>query len=245
MTCFRPAYLLLYWIETLHTATYNLNRQPTKTLGTSTLFFALYSTHQHILISVCLIVRVTKTCHLQPHINYHPIFLCVFLGYSTDHEGYKCLDLQSNRIINLHHVVFDEFSFPFAKVSTTSMSPSCLDCYSSIWLYILTCRINRKHQPIDIPWRRTCAAFSYCIGSSSYRPHATWLSCISCPSPTCCPYLTSCCQRAWPDRAGSATIRFCCPWFARCSQRDWQSYDLNTSFCYHPCEQCSCNAHQR
>jgi hypothetical protein len=122
MTCFRPAYLLLYWIETLHTATYNLNRQPTKTLGTSTLFFALYSTHQHILISVCLIVRVTKTCHLQPHINYHPIFLCVFLGYSTDHEGYKCLDLQSNRIINLHHVVFDEFSFPFAKVSTTSVS---------------------------------------------------------------------------------------------------------------------------
>jgi hypothetical protein len=53
--------------------------------------------------------------------------LCVFLRYSTDYKCYKCLDFQSNRIIISRHVVFDEFPFPFAEISTTSMSPSCLD----------------------------------------------------------------------------------------------------------------------
>jgi hypothetical protein len=37
----------------------------------------------------------------------------VFLGYSSQHKGYKCLHIPSNRVYISHDVVFDENVFPF------------------------------------------------------------------------------------------------------------------------------------
>lgn len=47
---------------------------------------------------------------LSPHST-----LCVFLGYSSNHKGFRCLDLSSYRIIIFHHIIFNENTFPFAK----------------------------------------------------------------------------------------------------------------------------------
>ena len=50
-----------------------------------------------------------------PHKLIPRSVLCVFLGYSAHHKGYRCLDLSSNRVIVSRHIIFDETAFPFAK----------------------------------------------------------------------------------------------------------------------------------
>ncbi|KAE8724984.1 hypothetical protein F3Y22_tig00009024pilonHSYRG00010 [Hibiscus syriacus] len=44
---------------------------------------------------------------------------CVFLGYSSSHKGYKCLD-ENGRIFISRHVVFDEAIFPYNAKSNTA-----------------------------------------------------------------------------------------------------------------------------
>jgi len=40
---------------------------------------------------------------------------CVFLGYSSSHFGYRCLDLTSQHIYISRHIRFHENVFPLAK----------------------------------------------------------------------------------------------------------------------------------
>ena len=51
--------------------------------------------------------------------------MCVFLGYSPMHKGYKCLDRTSGRVYISRDVVFDETVFPFSNpgVSTPVINP--------------------------------------------------------------------------------------------------------------------------
>ena len=41
-----------------------------------------------------------------------------FLGYPSNHRGYKCYDLSYGKIIISRHVIFYETQFPFAKLHT-------------------------------------------------------------------------------------------------------------------------------
>jgi hypothetical protein len=41
---------------------------------------------------------------------------CPFLGYSTHHKGYKCLDICTSRDYISHDVVFDKSMFPFSTL---------------------------------------------------------------------------------------------------------------------------------
>lgn len=52
--------------------------------------------------------------------------MCTFLGYSSIHKGYKCLDRTTGRVYISRDVVFDESRFPFAISDiTTTPSSSC------------------------------------------------------------------------------------------------------------------------
>jgi len=48
---------------------------------------------------------------------------CVFLGYSSSHLGYRCLDLESDRIYVSCNVRFRENIIPFAKSEQVTSSP--------------------------------------------------------------------------------------------------------------------------
>jgi hypothetical protein len=118
----------VYWVEALHTATYLVNQLPTKTLASSTPFFHLHTTtpsYEHLKVFGCACypnMSSTVAHKLAPRSS-----LCVFLSYSSEHKGYRCLELESNRILTSRHVVFDESSFPFANMSTSPLASSALD----------------------------------------------------------------------------------------------------------------------
>ena len=131
----------VYWADSLHTATYLLNRHPTKTLDGHTPFFALHGTqpsYTHLRVFGC--ACYPNQSSVAPHKLSPRSSLCVFLGYSSDHKGYRCLDLHSNRIIVSRHVVFDETLFPFTEMSTSPQNSNTLaflddadDSSSPIW----------------------------------------------------------------------------------------------------------------
>jgi len=39
--------------------------------------------------------------------------MCVFIGYSLQHLGYKCLHIPTGRVYVARNVIFDELLFPF------------------------------------------------------------------------------------------------------------------------------------
>ena len=86
--------------------------------------FALYGTapsYDHLRVFGC--ACYPNTSATAPHKLSPRSTRCLFLGYSPDHKGYRCLDLTSHRIIISRHVVFDEDVFPLAG----STPPTDLD----------------------------------------------------------------------------------------------------------------------
>jgi hypothetical protein len=105
-----------HWAEALHIATLLLNILPTKTLDFSTLHFALFGSapsYDNLCVFGCKCYPNLSTT--APHKIALRSTLCIFLGYSAHHKGYRCLDPTSNRIIISRHVLFDETAFPFAE----------------------------------------------------------------------------------------------------------------------------------
>ncbi|GJU85793.1 putative RNA-directed DNA polymerase [Tanacetum coccineum] len=56
---------------------------------------------------------------------------CLFLGYSPAHHGYRCLDLNTNRLYIARHVRFHEQYFPFLHQSSATPTQSQPDPYFS------------------------------------------------------------------------------------------------------------------
>jgi hypothetical protein len=111
-----------YWAEGLHIATYMLNRILTTVIQAACPHLALFGSapsYEHLRVFGC--TCYPNTTATAPHKLSPCSTRCVFLGYSADHKGYRCLDFSTNRLIVSRHVVFDDDSFPLAA------SPSLTD----------------------------------------------------------------------------------------------------------------------
>jgi hypothetical protein len=119
-----------FWAEALHTSTYLLNRLPSTACSVPTPHQALFGSpphYDHLRVFGC--ACYPNTAATVPHKLAPRSTLCVFLGYSPDHNGYRCLDLSSRRILISRHVVFDESAFPYSSTTTPPSSDPDLDLF--------------------------------------------------------------------------------------------------------------------
>lgn len=58
---------------------------------------------------------------------------CVFVGYSSSHHGYGCLDPSSDNVYISLHVRFHETNFPFLSPKPVPPTPSTSDPYISTY----------------------------------------------------------------------------------------------------------------
>jgi histone deacetylase 1/2 len=116
---------LRFWDEAFLTACYLINRMPTPVLNKETPLFRLLKIQPNYEF-----LRIFG-CACWPSLrkyNAHKLEfrskMCVFLGYSPMHKGYKCLDKSTGRIYISRDVVFDESVFPYATPGVTVDIPT-------------------------------------------------------------------------------------------------------------------------
>ncbi|PON31885.1 hypothetical protein PanWU01x14_366100 [Parasponia andersonii] len=117
---------LSYWPYVFQTATYLINRLSTLVLPNKSPYHTFYHkmpSYDHFKIFGCscfLFLGPYNANKLQNRSRE-----CVFIGYSTQHKSYLCLDPTTGPIYISRHVVFDESSLLFINHSSSSIaSPS-------------------------------------------------------------------------------------------------------------------------
>ena len=137
-----------FWHHALQMAIYLPHILPSKVLHYDTPLHILYNkvpSYSHLRVFGCLcypLIPSTTIHKLQPRSTPS-----VFLGFPSNHRGYKCYDLSSNKIIVCRHVLFDESQFPFSKIHTPSSSTYDFVDHG-VSPYVLQHLINN---PIHIP----------------------------------------------------------------------------------------------
>lgn len=102
-----------YWVEALQTSVHLLNILPSTSINNkvrNTVLFNKKPSYDHLKTFGCLCFPNINHSHL--HKLAARSTPCLFLGYPANHKGYRCLDLQTRKIIISRHVVFDETIFP-------------------------------------------------------------------------------------------------------------------------------------
>ncbi|GJZ51058.1 ribonuclease H-like domain-containing protein [Tanacetum coccineum] len=116
-----------YWVEALHMAVHILNILPSTAINNEVPFTRLFGTSP----DYSLLRTFGCLCypHLYPNHKLEPRATpSLFLGHASNHRGYRCLDLTTNKNIISRHVTFDETVFLYGSTpSTTIPSYTFLD----------------------------------------------------------------------------------------------------------------------
>ncbi|GKB61176.1 ribonuclease H-like domain-containing protein [Tanacetum coccineum] len=103
-----------FWVEALNVATHLLNFLPSTAINNEIPYTRLFGTNpDYSLLRTfgCLCYPHLDTNHkLEPRATPS-----IYLGQASNHRGYRCLDLKTNKIIISRHVTFDETVFPYGS----------------------------------------------------------------------------------------------------------------------------------
>jgi hypothetical protein len=108
---------LKFWDEEYLTATFLINHTPSRVIS--------YQTPMERLLDQKTDYNFLRTfgCACWPNLrpyNTHKLSFrskcCVFIGYSNQHKGYKCLEPSTGRVYISRDVIFDEMVFWFASL---------------------------------------------------------------------------------------------------------------------------------
>jgi len=93
-----------------------MNRLPSLALKFKSPYFMLHGNHPtysslRVFGSKCF----PYTWDTKQNIYDPKTVLCIFVGYSDKHKGYKCFHPSSKKMIISRHVVFDESFFPYKQ----------------------------------------------------------------------------------------------------------------------------------
>jgi hypothetical protein len=108
---------LKFWDEAFLTATHLINLLPSKVVDYKTPTELLL--HEAPDYSSLRVFGCACWPNLRPFNSRKLEFRskrCAFLGYSSLHKGFKCLDIPTGRVYISHDVIFDEGVFPFASL---------------------------------------------------------------------------------------------------------------------------------
>jgi hypothetical protein len=108
---------LKFWDEAFLTATYLINLLPSKVINFDTPIQRLLKETPDY--SSLRVFGCACWPNLRPY-NAHKLSFrstrCVFLGYSSRHKGFKCLEPSTGRVYISRDVTFDESVFPFESL---------------------------------------------------------------------------------------------------------------------------------
>jgi histone deacetylase 1/2 len=112
---------LKFWDEAFSTATFLINRVPSKVINLDTPLERLFKRKPEY--SFLRIFGCACWPNLRPYNSRKLQFRstrCAFIGYSNMHKGYKCLDISTGRVYISRDVVFDESVFPFSELHSNA-----------------------------------------------------------------------------------------------------------------------------
>jgi len=117
---------LEFWGECVLTAVHIINRLPSPLLKNKSPFDLLYHRPPsllHLRVFGCL--SYATIVHPKHKFDSRAS-RCVFVGYPSNHKGYKLFDLETHNFIISRDVIFHETVFPFQQQTQPSFPPSVL-----------------------------------------------------------------------------------------------------------------------
>jgi len=114
----------LFWVDAFVTSVFIINRLPSSVLGDVSPFFQLYNKGS----DYSLLHSFWCSCFplLHPYSTHKLMFKskhCIFLGYSSNQRGYRCLYPLSRKVYVSRHVMFDETRFPAKEDNLSPLAP--------------------------------------------------------------------------------------------------------------------------